>query len=102
VLFDWRTVERNVELPLELERLPRADPERRATEMLASWSWVFERQLPWQLSGGCSSGRHRPRLSFEPALLLMDEPFGALDEMSREPSTWSCSAFGKTGRRSYS
>jgi NitT/TauT family transport system ATP-binding protein len=86
VLFDWRTVEKNVSLPLELvgwDRRRRAERVRDLLELVELSG--FERHHPWQLSGGMQQRVAIARaLSFEPALLLMDEPFGALDEMTRE------------------
>ncbi len=86
VLFDWRTVERNVELPLEMSRIGKAERVSRAQAMLALVELAgFGRRYPWQLSGGMQQRVAIARaLSFEPAILLMDEPFGALDEMTRE------------------
>jgi NitT/TauT family transport system ATP-binding protein len=86
VLYDWRTVARNITLPLELAGWSRARRNERAREMIELVDLTgFESRHPWELSGGMqqrvSIGR---ALSFEPALLLMDEPFGALDEMTRE------------------
>ena len=86
VLFDWRTVWKNVALPLELLGYDRAKRKARVDEMLRLVELQgFGDHHPWQLSGGMQMRVAIARaLSFEPALLLMDEPFGALDEMTRE------------------
>ena len=86
VLFDWRTVSKNVSLPLELLGWERARRKQRVAELLELVELTgFESSRPWQLSGGMQQRVSIARaLSFDPALLLMDEPFGALDEMTRE------------------
>jgi NitT/TauT family transport system ATP-binding protein len=86
VLYDWRTVARNVALPLEMLGWDRARRRARVAEMLELVELGgFESSRPWQLSGGMQQRVSIARaLSFDPALLLMDEPFGALDEMTRE------------------
>lgn len=86
VLFDWRTVEENVRLPLELTALERGARDARVREMLALVELTdFARHHPYQLSGGMQQRVAIARaLSFSPSMLLMDEPFGALDEMTRE------------------
>jgi NitT/TauT family transport system ATP-binding protein len=86
VLYDWRTVARNVELPLEVMRVEKSEREKRAGEMLGLVGLTeFRDHYPWQLSGGMQQRVSIARaLSFKPSILLMDEPFGALDEMTRE------------------
>jgi NitT/TauT family transport system ATP-binding protein len=85
-LFDWRTVEKNIELPLELKGWDKARRRERAHEMLELVQLpTFARHMPWQLSGGMQQRVAIARaLAAAPSLLLMDEPFGALDEMTRE------------------
>lgn len=85
-LLDWRTVQRNVELPLEIMDAAKEEREARANEMLELVRLgEFGDHYPWQLSGGMQQRVAIARaLSFKPSLLLMDEPFGALDEMTRE------------------
>ena len=85
-LYPWRTIERNVMLPLEIMGF---DAEERRARMEKYLKLVnlsgFERKFPWQLSGGMQQRASIARaLSFDPALLLMDEPFGALDEIVRD------------------
>jgi NitT/TauT family transport system ATP-binding protein len=100
ILFDWRTVEANVMLPLEIMGWPKARRRERARELIELVGLAsFSDRYPWQLSGGMQQRVAIARaLTFEPPILLMDEPFGALDMMTRERmqtellSIWAASA----------
>lgn len=85
-LYDWRTVLKNVELPLEMMRIPKQERIERARAMLELVDLTeFADSYPWQLSGGMQQRVAIARaLTFNPPILLMDEPFGALDEMTRD------------------
>jgi NitT/TauT family transport system ATP-binding protein len=86
VLYDWRTVTKNIALPLEMLGWDRSRRSKRVKQMLELVELEsFGNHHPWQLSGGMQQRVSIARaFSFSPALLLMDEPFGALDEMTRE------------------
>ncbi|RWE72190.1 ABC transporter ATP-binding protein [Mesorhizobium sp.] len=85
-LFPWRTIERNVGLPLEIIGLSQAEQAERIKRTLALVNLSgFEKKYPWQLSGGMQQRASIARaLAFDADLLLMDEPFGALDEIVRD------------------
>jgi len=84
-LYPWRTIAGNVKLPLEIMGMPRAEQEDRAARVLELVELKgFERKYPWQLSGGMQQRASIARaLAFDASILLMDEPFGALDEITR-------------------
>ncbi len=85
-LFPWRTIAKNIALPLEVMGIDKAERERRVEENLALVDLKgFGKKFPWQLSGGMQQRASIARaLAVQPDMLLMDEPFGALDEIVRD------------------
>ena len=85
-LYPWRTIEKNIKLPLEIMGFDRAEQERRVRDVLQLVDLEgFGKKYPWQLSGGMQQRASIARaLAFDADILLMDEPFGALDEIVRD------------------
>ena len=85
-LYPWRTIGGNVRLPLEIMGFSKADQRERVARVLDLVDLSgFERKYPWQLSGGMQQRASIARaLAFDADILLMDEPFGALDEIVRD------------------
>ncbi len=85
-LYPWRTIGGNIRLPLEIMGFPKADQEARVKRTLDLVELSgFENKYPWQLSGGMQQRASIARaLAFDADILLMDEPFGALDEIVRD------------------
>jgi NitT/TauT family transport system ATP-binding protein len=85
-LFPWRTIAANVRLPLEIMGYERTDQDARVARVLEMVELAgFENKYPWQLSGGMQQRASIARaLAFDADILLMDEPFGALDEIVRD------------------
>lgn len=85
-LYPWRTIGRNISLPLEIMGYSKADQAERVKRTMELVDLVgFEKKFPWQLSGGMQQRASIARaLAFDADILLMDEPFGALDEIVRD------------------
>ncbi|QXT38082.1 ABC transporter ATP-binding protein [Gymnodinialimonas ceratoperidinii] len=85
-LYPWRTIEKNIKLPLEIMGYSASDQQERADRVLQLVDLEgFGKKFPWQLSGGMQQRASIARaLAFDADILLMDEPFGALDEIVRD------------------
>ncbi|WOI55739.1 ABC transporter ATP-binding protein [Palleronia sp. LCG004] len=100
-LYPWRTIGGNIRLPLEIMGFSEEEKKRRVKDTLALVDLDgFEKKFPWQLSGGMQQRASIARaLSFDADLLLMDEPFGALDEIVRDRLNEELLAlWGRTGK----
>lgn len=85
-LYPWRTIGGNIKLPLEIMKFSKAEQNTRVARVLELVDLAgFEQKFPWQLSGGMQQRASIARaLAFDADILLMDEPFGALDEIVRD------------------
>ena len=85
-LYPWRTIEKNIRLPLEIMGISKSEQAKRVKSVLELVDLRdFEKKFPWQLSGGMQQRASIARaLAFDADILLMDEPFGALDEIVRD------------------
>jgi NitT/TauT family transport system ATP-binding protein len=101
VLLDWRSVIDNLLLQAEIRGLDRGTARERGMDLLARVGLEgFARRRPWELSGGMRQRASLCRaLVHDPALLLMDEPFGALDALTREDLALELEAIGVTGSK---
>ncbi len=85
-LYPWRTIGKNIRLPLEIMGISKSEQKERVEKVLKLVELEdFEKKFPWQLSGGMQQRVSIARaLAFDADILLMDEPFGALDEIVRD------------------
>ncbi|MBT7732800.1 MAG: ABC transporter ATP-binding protein [Rhodospirillaceae bacterium] len=85
-LYPWRNISSNIKLPLEIMGYSKSEQQSRVAKVLELVELVgFEKKFPWQLSGGMQQRASIARaLAFDADILLMDEPFGALDEIVRD------------------
>ena len=100
-LYPWRTIGRNISLPLEIMGYSKAEQQQRVERVLELVELAgFERKFPWQLSGGMQQRASIARaLAFDADILLMDEPFGALDEIVRDHlNEQLLKLWGRTGK----
>jgi NitT/TauT family transport system ATP-binding protein len=103
-LFPWRTIEKNLNLPLEIMGFSEAKQQKRVEHYLALVNLTgFARKFPWQLSGGVQQRVSIARAVFRSrALLLMDEPFGGTRSSATISMSSCCASGGRRARRSCS